>query len=133
MHENADAGRDSIYREHMRRIVLALAVAATGCSLTLQNKPARGPAVSAEGCSTTKLWWVADAVMVAAGLAAVGYGITGYGVSDRTSDATASVGSAGALASVLFAASMGNGIRWSRQCREQQQSAVESNRTATAR
>lgn len=100
-----------------RSVVVAavLALGLSGCSLTFQSRPA--PATSsasktaASSCSTARAWWIADAVGVAAGVAAMTLSIVNRGDGDANI-----YGGIGALGSVFYTASMGNGIRWRREC-----------------
>ena len=105
----------------MRTFLVTLLIAASGCSIALQDKPARGPAKSASGCSETNLYWIADSVGVAAATAAITTAIVRQ---DKASDGEVAAYAAAGFAGVLYLASMGNGIRWSRECRALQSEAV---------
>ncbi len=90
----------------------AVAVLLSGCSIALQSKPSHAD------CSTTHAYWIADAVGVAAGVAAMA-----YAVHERGNDG-AIAGGPGAIGSVLYLASAGNGIRWRRECSARRTEAV---------
>jgi hypothetical protein len=90
----------------MRKMAV-VAVLLSGCSLALQSRPA--PRV-ASSCSTTHAYWIADAVGLAAGVAAV---VVGASMRNDAGNVAAGVGGLGV---VVYGASMGNGLRWRREC-----------------
>lgn len=102
----------------MLRIVALLALV-SGCSIALQSKPSTGR-VAASECSTSSAYWIADAVGVAAAVAAMTYSAA---TSDRGSDRANIIGGAGAVGGILYAASAGNGYRWAHECRDSQERA----------
>lgn len=88
---------------------LAVVLVMSGCSVALQSKPSKGVA-SSNSCSTSHAYWVADALGVVAGVAAIAYGVS------RNDDAGNLSAGVGAVGGVLYLASAGNGIKWRRQC-----------------
>lgn len=92
----------------MFKLAVVVALLGSGCSVALQKKP---KAVASD-CSTANAYWIADAVGVAAGVAALTYGIANPG--EQTPAAIAGVGSLGAI---VYAASANNGYKWARRCR----------------
>lgn len=86
---------------------IAVVLALSGCSIALQSKPAKGGA--SKECHTTHVYWVADAVLAAASVAAMGYAIA------DGRDRVAAAG-AGGVVGVLFMASAHNGYRWRGEC-----------------
>lgn len=90
----------------MAKLAVAL-VLLSGCSIALQSKPKTAP----RDCSTTHGYWIADAVGVAAGVAAMAFAVV-----NRNEEAGPIAGGAGAIGSVAYLASAGNGYSWRRQC-----------------
>lgn len=82
---------------------LALVLALSGCSVALQSKPG-----AKSGCHTSHAYWIADAVVAAAGTAALAYAIATPGEDV--------IAAPGALVGVLFLASAHNGYKWRREC-----------------
>lgn len=94
----------------MSKVLFMVALLA-GCSLAFQSRPIKGVARAQSGCSTSHAQWIADAIGVGAGVAAMTLSVI------NRNDAHANIyGGVGAMGSVLYAASMGNGIRWRREC-----------------
>lgn len=102
--------------ESMKLVALMLVVA-SGCSLTFQSKPSSGVAIDTQ-CDTSGVPWKLDALGIAAGVAGV---VAGFVVAARDENHDASTGNiiagASALTAIGYTASMGNGIRWTRECR----------------
>ncbi len=96
-------------------LTAAIAILSGGCSVAFMDKPSTGVAVAASGCSDSKTWWLIDGAVTALAVAAAGYG-TYLSVATNETDEGNVIGGAGALTAVVFGASMGNGIRWSREC-----------------
>lgn len=86
---------------------LAVVLVMSGCSVALQSKPTK---VSGGGCSTSHAYWIADAIGVVAGVAAIA-----YGAATRTDAGNIAAGT-GAIGGVLYLSSAGNGHAWRKQC-----------------
>ncbi len=86
--------------------ILAVLALASGCSIALQSKPKTAGA----DCSTSHAYWIADAVGVAAGVAAIAAGLYVGGQAGNV------ISGPGALGSVLYLASAHNGYKWRAQC-----------------
>lgn len=102
----------------MSKLMVAVVLMA-GCSLAFQSRPTTGVARAQSGCSTSHVPWVADALGVAAGVAAMTLSVI------NRDDGDANIyGGIGAMGSVLYTASMGNGIRWRRECAATEQRSI---------
>lgn len=100
----------------MTRIALAL-VLLSGCSLAFQSKPSiNGGVAKSTSCSSSGVHWKIDAVGVLAGVAGIVVGIAmNAGETDHTTGNI--IAGASGLATIGYAASMGNGIAWTDECR----------------
>ncbi len=87
-----------VYESMMIRLSVVLALA-SGCSVALQAKPQHRVAAGSSGCSTSHAWWIADAVGVAAGVAAVAAGIA---MRNEHTDRPAALGAFGSVGAVLY-------------------------------
>lgn len=106
---------------------LTAAIALAGCSIAFQDRPTTGVATAASGCSSSSTWWLIDGAFTALAVAATGYGIYKSVGTNETKEGNV-IGGAGGLAAIGFGASMGNGIRWSRECGRQGGVAVTAGR-----
>ncbi|MGE0402705.1 MAG: hypothetical protein AB7T06_38735 [Kofleriaceae bacterium] len=106
----------------MTRIALVLALV-SGCSVALQSKPSKRAGVAASECTTSSGLWIADAVGVAASVAAISYGR----ITDNEDQGNL-ISGVGAITGLLYTASMGNGIRWTNECRGQQSASMTASR-----
>lgn len=86
--------------------VLALLLVG-GCSIALQARPE-----GAAGCHTSHAYWIADAVMAAAGAAAIAYSVT----NPDSGDAVMTAAGLGGLVAVIAGGSATDGFRWRSQC-----------------
>jgi hypothetical protein len=89
---------------------VALVACLSGCSIALQSKPSHGVAHSND-CSTSHIYWAADAVGTAGGVGAIA-----YGVSDMDDQTKMTIAGIGAIGAVLYLASAANGFRARREC-----------------
>jgi hypothetical protein len=105
--------------------LLVLVTLLSGCSIALQSKPTNGVARAQSGCSTSSVYWIADASLAA--LSAIG-GTVAYVSTSDTENSDLGVTAAGfaALASVVYLASAGNGHRWRSQCANDQATVTAS-------
>jgi hypothetical protein len=87
--------------------VLVLVAFLSGCSVALQAKPNK---TATRDCHTTHAYWVADAVLATASVAALSYAIANYG-----DDKLATLG-AGGVTGIVFLASAHNGYKWRGEC-----------------
>jgi hypothetical protein len=119
----ADIGTIRSYirkRNEMKNLITTALLLTTGCAHTFQ---AKRTATSSE-CSTSRAWWIADAVGVAAGVLAVTAAIVNdvdpafaEPMTDRINSTQSGImGGVGGVGAVLYTASMVNGIRARREC-----------------
>lgn len=95
----------------MIKVALLLGIFVSGCSYTFQSRPSSGPAVANKQCSTTHAYWIADAVGVAAGIAAMTYAVI-----QRDENHANIVGGAGAMGGLFYTGSMVSGLKWRGEC-----------------
>ena len=103
----------------LRNTLIAITLLTTACSVTLQDRPRTAAAASSESCKPTRLYWIADLVLTAGAMTAVGFSIK-----NADDDKWTYLGAAGTFTAIGFAASAANGVRWSRGCREQRSANV---------
>lgn len=106
----------------MRTILVVLLIATSGCSLTFQSKPGSGVAKSTS-CTASSGYWIADAA--GASLLPIGLA-TAIVRRDGDTDAERSAYGVALFTGLLYLASMGNGIRWTRECRALQRESAAS-------